>query len=63
MTTWISWRGPRYRAVGRLVTKAFEVPKDFVEERLGLMRLEFEVVMRGVKTKHAVAHQRQRLDR
>jgi hypothetical protein len=43
--------------------KAFELGKNFVEESFGLKSLEFEVVVRRMKPKHTVAHQRQRLDR
>ena len=48
---------------GRLVTKAFEVCDNVVEEIFGLKGLEFELVMSRVNTEDTVAHQRRRFDR
>src|SRR6476646_3240259 len=45
------------------MTKAFEVRKEFVEERFRRKGLKFEIVVCRVKTEHTVAHQRRRLDR
>jgi hypothetical protein len=48
---------------GRLVTKAFEVCDNVVEEIFGLKGLEFEIVMSRVNTEDTAAHQRRRFDR
>ena len=53
----------RNGVAGRLVTKAFEVCDNVVEEIFGLEGLEFEIVMSRVNTEDTVAHQRRRFDR